>query len=69
MSIMNLRLEILALPRGTQKRLVAQTGLAKITIIRALHARRCGVKAAKLIASAVGSPDRWPELIPPAKAA
>lgn len=61
---MGLRFEILSQPRGTQADLVRKTGLSKQTVLRALHGVRCGVKAAKAIAGAYGTPSRWYELIP-----
>lgn len=60
---MSLRDEINSAPRGTKAELVRQTGLAKLTIIRATSGTQCGPATAQDIAEAFGAPDRWPELV------
>lgn len=70
---MNLRTEILQQPRGTLARLTRDSGLSKMTVLRAVHGIRCGKKAAKRIAAAFGAPARWYEILedtpPPANTA
>ena len=60
---MAFRDDILAAPRGTIARLVRETGLSKQTILPAVHGRNCSPSTAFAIATAMGAPDRWGELV------
>lgn len=60
---MRLRDEIANAPRGTQLRLVAQTGYTKQAIIGLIKHGRGGNKLAVALATAWGCPHRWHELL------
>lgn len=60
---MSLREDIHRAPRGTQARIIRVSCLSKPTIISALKGRFCTASTAQEIASAVGEPDRWAELV------